>query len=343
MSISLKKLNFDLIDSLLEFLWKQWCQLGVPGSFSGEPENRLVDLEALLAFTTQVARHDVRLFSEVMNWARNNSRWINVQRLSTIFGKDGVGDLAVAGALAECMASADQRVKWQRLAERSVSFAKQPPEMLFHAQQTSSIGTAPEYRDEVFFRYGLIKSDDQSSMHSANVPMESPSTSMIKSRAIFGISVRADVILYILIHGHGHARQIASFLGYNHMGVQDVLHDLSLAGAFYCQSNGRTKKYFMPDNVWWTTIMGKTNKPDWPDWRSFYKGMSRIYRAIQSVDETRADDYIIASTMVEALEEAQSDLIRAGIHGLSQNTRGMTQTSQMESTVKIVRAFMRLA
>ncbi len=83
MSISLGEFKSAVLENLLELLWRQWSALGVSGS-SRTQEKSVVDPEALLLLTLTVARYDVRLFDEVLEWVDVNGVFLNVHRLKNL-------------------------------------------------------------------------------------------------------------------------------------------------------------------------------------------------------------------------------------------------------------------
>lgn len=83
MTTSVTKFRNEFTERVQNFIWRQWCQMGVAGSVP-EGDQWVIDPEPLLAFTSDVARHDARMFDEVLDWLVTNGHWINTQRLSTI-------------------------------------------------------------------------------------------------------------------------------------------------------------------------------------------------------------------------------------------------------------------
>ena len=87
MNQPLKTFKQEYQNLLLNFLWRQWSALGVAGQAGGE-DVRIIDPEALLLFTCTLGRHEPRLFDEVLDWLRENGRFINVMRLKRILQSD---------------------------------------------------------------------------------------------------------------------------------------------------------------------------------------------------------------------------------------------------------------
>ena len=77
----------------------------------------LIDPEALVLVSTIFARHDARLFDEMLDWLRANGTWINVLRLTHLQREFELGDRTVLGAMAEYLIQDSAHLKWKVLAK----------------------------------------------------------------------------------------------------------------------------------------------------------------------------------------------------------------------------------
>lgn len=312
MTTSVEQFRTEFTDMILDFLWRQWCQLGIAGSVKAA-DTWIIDPEPLLALTTEIGRHDARMFDEVMEWLAVNGQWINTQRLSTIIESDDVGDKAVVGALASWLSANDKSMKWRGLAARMKSHARQPEEPLFHVQAART-GMRPGQIDDIFRGYGLIRPPVKLRGMAQAVNMKVPATLIFKSRAVFGLGIRADVFSLLMTCDGSHARRAAAILGYNHMRVQDVLAALAEAGVVSVHPDGRTKQYRLDSARWHTALTGRRGPiPRWVNWRSLVRGLTRIWRATRALDAARADEYIFSSEMRIAMRSARNDLLASGL------------------------------
>ena len=312
MTTSLTQFRDELTEALLDFIWRQWCLLGVAGTAHPLPEHRIIDPEALFAFSSTIARHDARLFDEIMDWTLKNGKWINIQRLSNIIVKDHIGETATVGAIADWMASHDVRMKWKGVAAKFRRRSDPSPEMLFHSQRKSKMPPLKD-QDPVFSEYGLIRPPISLRGLSHSVDLTADANMVIRLRGLFGVGVRADVISYLLTHESGHARHIAEFLGYNHMRVQELLNNLVEAGLLGAKRLGRKKEHFVRRREWRAALSLSDSPLEWIDWRAFYRGIGKVFAALWSIDEQRADEYIAVSLLNDAMDQAETDLYRAGL------------------------------
>ena len=79
----LKDFKEELFERLLSIHWRQWNALGASGH--GDEEKKwIIDLEALLVSSINLARREKRLSQFIHNWERQNKEWINYSRMKHI-------------------------------------------------------------------------------------------------------------------------------------------------------------------------------------------------------------------------------------------------------------------
>jgi hypothetical protein len=293
-------------------VWQQWCRLGVSGT-SQKGSDRVIDPEVLLAFTSEIGRYDVRLFDEVLDWLATNGLWINTQRVSTIMKQDKIGCPNVMGAMAAWMCDRDKSVKWRGIAKRHHAKSQITPEFLFRTAPAGGLAVVEE-PDAYFEQYGLMRESVQTRGMTQAVNMGDPANIIFRSRALFGINIRADVFAYLLSTEGGHARRIAELLGFNHMRVQGVLTALANAGFVAVRSEGMSKNYRI-DRERWGPVMfpDEAASSRWVNWRPLARGLTSVWREAWDLDETRADEYIVSSKMRAVMKTARNDLLASGI------------------------------
>ncbi|MCX6997925.1 MAG: hypothetical protein NTV49_12775 [Kiritimatiellaeota bacterium] len=312
MTTSIVTFRNEFTEGVLNFVWRQWCRMGVVGSM-GPRAPWVSDPEPVLAFTTEVARHDARMFDEVLDWLARNGHWLNTQRLATVIKQDHVGDQAVLGAIASWMVEQDKSMKWRGLAQRTLAAARTTKEPLFHTAKGKSL-RPPEGADAHFARYGLVRETVRPRGLTPSVNMKDPVNIVFTCRAVFGIGIRADVMAFLLTTEGAHPREVARTLGYNHMRVQKVLVGLAEAGVARVRPAGRAKQYWIDRDKWRSVLMGEqAATPRWVNWRALTRGLTAIWRAAWALAEDRADEYIFSSKMRVAVQSARTDLLDSGM------------------------------
>ena len=119
MTAPLHEYRAQYLDTLLDFLWREWTALGVAGR-DRTPRQHVIDPEALLLLTCTFGRYDPRLFDEVMDWLLKNGRFINVQRLRTMLRKEDFQGGPVLVAVAHWLSRHGNPAKWKSLTQSSV-------------------------------------------------------------------------------------------------------------------------------------------------------------------------------------------------------------------------------
>ena len=328
MTTSRKTFRHDFSEQMLNFVWHQWCQMGVAGSVPHKP-GWVIDPEPLLAFTSEVARQDARMFDQVLDWLATNGHWINTQRLSTLVKQGDIGDTAVVGAIASWMTQQDKSTKWRGVSRTFSPSVQKPAEALFRLQ--------PELSPDIlakpcphFQQYELLRGQIHTRKMTQPVNMQDPANLMFKSRAIFGIGIRADVSAYLATANGGHARQIADRLGYNHVRVTDVLSEMAEAGMVTMHFSGQTKLYRIDREQWQALLVpNPTDKLAWVNWRYLTRGLTTLWRAILALDTHRADDYVFSSQARKAMQAAQDDLMNSGLAFSIKDNRGYVAESYL--------------
>lgn len=153
MAQSLIEFRNQYRENLLSFLWMQWPLLGVQGQQEAE-DNWVIDPEALLLFSCTMARHDPRLFDEVLDWLDVNGRFINVQHLQKILRKEEFSCRHVISAIAKLMSQRHQYLKWKTLATNIVN--KSSGESLFFLTDGKPMNLFGQF-DPTFKQYGLLR------------------------------------------------------------------------------------------------------------------------------------------------------------------------------------------
>jgi hypothetical protein len=104
----------ELLDRLLDVLWRQWTTLGV----SGRGQTWLgptIDPDALLLLSCTIARYDARLFDAMLEWLRINGRFVSVQRIKRVLRDENFSGERVLRAVAAATSTSVNEIKWARL------------------------------------------------------------------------------------------------------------------------------------------------------------------------------------------------------------------------------------
>jgi len=319
MSTLLANLGSDLEARLADFLWREWSTLGVLGTTTAETR-WLIDPEVLLLLTSEIGRHEARLFDEVMDWLRANSRWINTQRLRSLHIKQDIGDACVLAAIARSMMEHDPATKWRKLSQ--LAEPRNPPEVLFRLGCRGLLSAVDE-PDPVFEGYGLLRPARASRSLAQPVLMKQPCALLFRLRALFGLGMRADILCYLLTHDGAHPSGVAQALGYSQKRVQDTMVEMAESGQLQVRPSGRMKIYWLDRRQWAEFLIPRSDDfPVWIDWIHLARGLTVLWRGIWAIDAERADDYVASSKMRTTMRAAKNDLLSSGIAFNIEDDRG---------------------
>lgn len=194
----------QLVEQLLDLLWRQWTTLGVAGlEVVG---STAIDLEALLILTAQLSPQDPRLRDEALDWCTKSHRLISKPRLKQLLK---LASPMVRSSFGSFAATLQHQVGglWpdaERAAPWNVRFSEK--------------SRAPS--------------------------LDQPALIGLKSRALFGVSARADVITALLdwpAPDFGAADVV--FVGYTKRNLADALDNLADAGLFYSRRVGNRLRF----------------------------------------------------------------------------------------------------
>lgn len=312
MKSSLKNFKAEFSQTVLNFLWSAWSQVGVMGG-SAPSHPLMVDPEPMLLTTWEFARQDARTFDEVLDWLAHNGRWINVVRLTTLLDKDQICSPTIAGAVAAFLAEADKTPKWRKLAQQCRPKSGVGGEILFQ-HHGKPLAPVKGQTDKTFLDYGWRRSPLQLRGQSQQLPTWTPSCLVLKCRALFGVNIRADVFACLVARGPATASGLARELGYSQRRVQDTLVDLQLAGQLQTRLDGNRREYSIESSKGWQLLFeSMRERATWFNWRAYGRAMSTIWKAAVAIRVEDLTEYLFESEMAKAITVAQPDLTAAGL------------------------------
>ncbi|MGI8617510.1 MAG: hypothetical protein ACR2L6_00270 [Gemmatimonadaceae bacterium] len=193
-----------LSDAMLDLLWRQWHELGAPAARQKTASaHSIIDPEALVLCSLAMLESEPRLGDALASWCTTNSQFLSVQRLNNLSGdypedvRDRVSDIA------QIMVEDGKDLRWRPLARKRSAM----PRILTPRNHKQSI----------------------------RAPLDRPSAFLLRLRAIFGLGLRADIMVFLLRkrdpHDYVDAGEIARALGYTRTAVKRTLDVLSSADA----------------------------------------------------------------------------------------------------------------
>ena len=310
----LSQLKSKFHNGVLEFLWRQWSQLGVAGKVEFG-DRWIIDPEALLLFTLDVGRYDPRLFDEVLDWSVRNGRWLSMQRLKNLADRQVSPDvLSIVGAFADLMAEHDTPARWRNLAALSgVSHDRNFVLFLDAAgRDMPLLGSA----DPVFAKHGVLRPPIRLRDMSRPVPMDVSTNLLFKLRALFGLGTRPEVIAYLLTHRErgGYPSEVARSTCYSAPSVQQTMADLADSGLIAERQSAKERRYSL-DPLHWRRFLGLKAfpSPGWVDWPRLFAGVSILTAFLTQESLDQLSDYMLGSRLWSLTEELEPYFADSGL------------------------------
>lgn len=294
-------------EDLLRFLWRQWSQLGVAGDVEFK-DSWIIDPEALLLFTLDVARCDPRLFDEVVDWTVSNGRWVSLQRLKNI--ADSVGDASkrTLAAVATVIDAYDTKHRWRSISRMATSSSERG-DPFFRDVRGDTFPVVGE-ADHHFSSMGFTRQKIALRGLSVAVPMGPSANLLFKLRALFGLSPRAEVAAYLLTHPVGKASVIARSAVYSHPSIHDTLEELSQSGLIYTQQRGL---YSIDVPRWHQFLEIESPLPDWVEWPRVFAALSALVKFLVETEQIAMSDYLVRSRILALYDILREKLHNSGI------------------------------
>jgi len=278
----------ELLDKILQLLWREWSSLGVAGKKNYmNPQHHVIDPESLLLFSFSLCRFDPRLFDEIIDWLNINGEFINIQRLiniqTKIFFESGPQISAVAEILSQ---KKEYRLKWKKLASLYKNIDERK---LFITPEGKEIPV--KNPDPFFLEKGLVRNRIKLRGYSAEFPRTGSESLLLRMRALFGINSRAEIITILGSVPEIYPAELSRLTGYEKRSVQSVLLELSKSGILEIRSDER-EKYYRLSTGSMEGLLPVSYK--WINFTPFYKGLEILVSGIQN--SLNQNDLLILSS-----------------------------------------------
>jgi hypothetical protein len=258
--------------------WRQWARLGA-SALQGEDggARAIVDPEALLLLSLYLEPAERRLRDFAYWWAGVGSQLMSVQRTKTLLKRFPPETEGRLGAFARQATKAGDK-RWRR-------YASDEPE-----------AGEPEADEERGVARRSGKGTDRSRL-------SAPPALVLRLRAGFGVSAKADVLAYLLgtRERASSVQETADATAYSRATVGGALGDMARAG-FIEETGDRTARYFAPVRPWAQLLTfesgpaGADRSPAAPAWRYWSGVFSFLAEADRWARSAEGEsDYLLSS------------------------------------------------
>ncbi len=316
--MSLNEYREQLLDRLVNFLWRQWSCLGLLGESSGD-EDWVMDPESLLVFSLEIARCEPRLFDEILAWLEVNGQWLDTTRLRNIITLRGENTARlIGGVLQHLLDNGGDARRWQNLinlCDKLNPGSSRKVEALFKDKAGQPHPMAPkEKADAAFLKFGLNRPVLKIQKAGKDVPVNAKTNLRFLLRALFGVGGKSEIVLYLMTHEGARPKEIADAIGLFWLGVHQTLLDLSKSGLVLVRRKGKKVDYWLSHKKWWEFISPSSDesRPKWLDWTAIFAAFSNLWQTVDALTQSDASEYMKSSRLQDSLELVSSEFSRAG-------------------------------
>jgi hypothetical protein len=317
--MQISHLRATLNQGLLDFAWRQWSQLGVSSTVTGN-DNWAADPEALILFTLGIARRDPRLFDEMLDWFALNQKILSMQRLRNLTGRFLVdADLVTAvvdwarGSGPTDIAVNQERVGEERpeSGERARPRAeKRPKQPVFSPDVLGFVARA----DPVFAERGFIRPVAIRSGKSREPDLGRPVNFAFRLRHLFGPSSRSEVMRVLLTYRDGplDAARIADEAAFAKRNASEALAAVAASGAISANWSGN-ERHFRARREPWATLLDLDDTPAFVSWVHLLPAALEISTWLDEKADADESEYLLASQARSLMDKVGRDLQTAGV------------------------------
>ena len=268
--MSVNKFKQELLNAILELLWKQWTQLGVAGQINAH-DNFVLDPEALLIFSAHFARYDQRLYDLVTDWLQCNGESINLPRLKALLKRFPHVDRNSLGFITASV----KLKKWNAFAKQLLPENVEVETMFFE----NDFVPQP---DETALCYGFKRNRYVPGNKVMPFSTMGNASLLLRLRGAFGMSARAEAILTMLNKEFCRIQDVADAGGFSWKAASDVLDELCTSGvAVTLDKNKRGRTYFLKDASAIRALFG-VDTVKFPDWLTVFDMLSVVWECISN-------------------------------------------------------------
>jgi hypothetical protein len=231
-------------------------------------------------------------------------------RLKRILREEKFAGEPVLAAVAGVLAKGTETPKWKQLAAGHPLPAANEP--LFFSEDSQPIPVVGE-PEAIFARYGWQRGPLRLRGYSQAFRPAETASLILQLRALLGISVRCEIVFYLLTHEAAHPAQIAREGYYYERAVQGTLADMRRSGVIQVRSANREKRYWLKPAEW-LRLLNRADQPvpRWITWPPFFSALEQIWLRLNDPKLHDLEALLQASEVRLLMTKVRPALERAG-------------------------------
>jgi hypothetical protein len=277
--------------------------VGIAGTTQSRDDSRIIDPEALLLFSLSVCRYEPRLFDEIIDWLFQNARFINVQRLQQIQHNYDFHCGPQLSAIAELLAKkSNSRLKWSGLAKKYYQEQKMP--LFFDKQGNFLPCPSDENAEPEFLSHGLRRGPVSLRGYSQTFDVQNPACILLRLRALFGISARAEILCLLASIQEIHPSRAARITSYYQKTIQTTLVEMAQSGVILTRTSKKEKYYRLKSNLLDSLLKPNGQSAGWIHWPSMFKTVEVIWDMLCELSGQKMDSLLLYSELKKGMSVA---------------------------------------
>jgi hypothetical protein len=254
----------------VDVCWRQWRVLGFPASAAPDREpTSIIDPEALVLLSVQVAPHERRLEDALAWWARTGATLLSVQRTSSLLRAFPLSTREAFGSFSREAINAGDR-RWKRYVGDAIL----------------AEGRRPKGPDAPTLSH--------------------PSTLMLRLRAGFGVGVKTDLLTYLLGRGSQSVtiKDAQTATWYTAPALRTAATEMSLAALIH-PIHDRPIRYIADASPWQVLLEDGTEgtkpnaalgaMPMWRDWSHLFAFLTHVTVWAKKAGDEGGTPYVLSS------------------------------------------------
>ncbi|MFT5906458.1 MAG: hypothetical protein ACI9E1_002068 [Cryomorphaceae bacterium] len=231
------------LENTLDHLWNQWSILGVAGA--GDTRDLgIVDPEALILLSIELAEQDLRLFDEMLSWLVANGELINTKRLLKLHDQYQFLSNRILAGMAEHISG--NHVNWKRLVNLDYSGEEEVHWL--------PVNTSKKNMDPRFARHAVHRSVFKDRGLSSRFNFTHPHAILPRLRSLLGMNAHCEILCYFSDGRRVHASKAARDLAYSQKAIQETLVSMEKVAGVTSYQEGKTKLYSLNQSLWQSLI-----------------------------------------------------------------------------------------
>lgn len=309
--MSLKEYKSKFIDGVIELLWKQWSALGVAGHCEAKTE-AILDLEALIVFSSFAARFDERLYDLILSWIVSNGSWVNIQRLKALAKRGDFADVDSLRYMAGVVTHNGGR-KWCALGDGDQVNVQ--PQHLFVDPDGASVSFVP-HCDELALRYGFKRTVLVLRDLVVKPSVDSTAALLLRLRGLCGISARADILAALIDGRPKTTSELSDRCGYTWKSTNEALQELLATGLLLeLRSSPRNCAYRLKDTAKFVDMISPGGCVS-VNWIPIFEVICSVWKVISNPRLEMVSEDTFHGEIVGIQDEMKGRLAISGFDGI---------------------------